>query len=84
MSLRDAITNMCGDFVGEYRLTAIGSGCVYVEGVLRIISFTSREVTLRLKRSVLKITGEALRVEKLYCGDALIKGEVRIIERIAG
>ena len=66
----------------EFRLTAVGSRCVYVEGVKSVRSFSPSEVVLGLKKSCLKIKGAGLCVKKFSGQDAAVTGEVACIERI--
>ncbi len=85
MSLTETIARFCGVELGgeEYRLTALGGKCIYIEGVRCVKSFSGSEIILGLKKSCLKITGEGLLLGSFCGGDAAIKGSVRVIERIS-
>ncbi len=66
----------------EFRLTVLGSGCLYAEGVRCVKSFSETEIVLGLKNSCLKVAGEGLRIEKFCDGDAVIKGRLKLFERV--
>lgn len=85
MGFKDTILDMCPrDVVPcEYRLTAFGDGCVYIEGVRCVKSFSGEEIILGMKKSLLKICGRCLRIDKLCGGDAIVCGRIALIERIS-
>ena len=66
----------------EYRITVFANKGLYVEGVRCIRSFSPGEVLLGLKKSCLKIVGSGLYIQGFSGQDAVVCGEVRIIERI--
>ena len=83
MALIKTMAEMCDEELRacEFRLTMLGGGCVYAEGVRSIKSMTDSEIVLGLKKSCMKISGRELKIDKLLDGDAIIKGRVERLER---
>ena len=84
MSFLETIADVCKTHLlpEEYRLTALGGGCVYAEGVKSVRSFSPAEIVLGFKSVNIKISGAKLMIEQFCGGDLVIKGSVDIIERL--
>ena len=57
-----------------YRITVCGDSGVYVEGVLKILDITEKQILLKVKNNKIKITGENLKIYSYFEGDVSIKG----------
>ncbi len=85
MSFIDNVKNCIGgegspEF-SSFRLVSFGFNSAYFENVKRIISFSSVQVTLGLKRGEIKVSGEGLYIKKYCAGDVVICGKISKIEK---
>ena len=62
-----------------YRITVCGDNGIYVEGVLKILDISEKQILLKVKNYKIKITGEKLKIYSYFEGDVSIKGSFSII-----
>lgn len=67
---------------GYFRAVMLSDQAVYLENVLSIKSYSDKEITVRLKRGGLTVTGEKMFIKKYCCGDLAICGKIEGITLI--
>lgn len=60
----------------NFRYTVCSKKCGYFENVLSIISYTDKEVVLKLKKGSLTVVGNNLFIKSYNKGDICIGGEI--------
>ena len=58
---------------------ALGDNGIYVEGVLKILDISEKQILLKVKNYKIKITGEKLKIYSYFEGDVSIKGSFSTI-----
>lgn len=64
----------------NYRILNLGGKSVYVEGIKSVVSFGENEMLFQLKKSLLKIQGQALKVKYLDKTTSVIIGDIKRVE----
>lgn len=64
----------------NYRILNLGGKSVYVEGIKSVVSFGENEMLFQLKKSLLKIQGQALKVKYLDKTTSVIVGDIKRVE----
>lgn len=57
--------------------TVIPSYGGYFKAIKRVVEYAPQKVTLGLKKGVLVVTGENLRIDKFFEGDLSLLGDIR-------
>ena len=82
MSLMSEIEKLMGE-VGtsaNYRIINLGGNSVYVEGIKSVISFGENEMQFQLKKCLLVVIGENLKVKYLDKSTCVIIGQIKAVE----
>ena len=82
MSLMSEIEKLMGE-VGtsaNFRVINLGGQTVYVEGIKSVVSLGENEMQFQLKKSLLVISGNTLKVKYLDSFTCVITGEIRVVE----
>jgi len=82
MSLMSEIEKLMGD-VGtsaSFRIVNLGGKSLYIEGIKSVVSFGENEMQFQLKKCLLVISGNALKVKYLDSSTCVITGEIRVVE----
>ena len=82
MSLMSEIEKLMWD-VGtsaNYRIINLGGNSLYVEGIKSVISFGENEMQFQLKKCLLKVFGEGLKVKYLDKSTCVIIGQIKAVE----
>ncbi len=78
MGMLDEIEKMMLD-VGasaNYRLINLGGKSLYIEGIKQVVSFGSNEMQFQLKKTLLVVSGENLKVKYLDKFTCVLRGEI--------
>ena len=84
MSLMSEIEKLMGD-VGtsaNYRIINLGGNSLYVEGIKSVVSFGENEMQFQLKKYLLKVFGENLKVKYLDKSTCVIIGQIKVVETL--
>ncbi len=84
MSLMNEIEKLMGD-VGtsaNYRVINLGGNSLYIEGIKSVISFGENEMQFQLKKNLLKVVGENLKVKYLDKTTCVLEGIIRAVETL--
>lgn len=84
MSMMDEIEKLMGD-VGtssNFRIINLGGNSLYVEGIKSIVSFGETEMRFQLKKSLLVVTGENLKVKYLDKTTCVLIGQIKVVETL--
>ena len=82
MSLMSEIEKLMGE-VGtsaNFRVINLGGQTVYAEGIKSVVSLGENEMQFQLKKCLLVISGNALKVKYLDSSTCVITGEIRVVE----
>ena len=82
MSLMSEIEKLMGE-VGtsaNYRMINLGGNSVYVEGIKSVVSFGENEMKFQLKKCMLVVIGENLKVKYLDKSTCVIIGQIKAVE----
>ena len=82
MSMIQEIEKLMGE-VGtsaSFRIVNLGGNSVYVEGIKAVVSLSENEMQFQLKKCLLVISGNALKVKYLDSSTCVITGEIRVVE----
>ena len=82
MSLMSEIEKLMGE-VGtsaNFRVINLGGQTVYAEGIKSVVSLGENEMQFQLKKCLLVILGNALKVKYLDSSTCVITGEIRVVE----
>ncbi len=63
-----------------FRVVNLSNKMVYIEGFLKIVSFEGEFVNLKMKKGMLKVVGENLKIKNLNTNTVLICGNVFSVE----
>ena len=84
MSLMNEIEKLMGE-VGtsaNFRVINLGGNSLYVEGLKSVVSFGENEMQFQLKKCLLKVLGENLKVKYLDKTTCVIVGTIRAVETL--
>ena len=84
MSLMSEIEKLMGE-VGtsaNFRVINLGGNSVYIEGIKSVISFGETEMQFQLKKCLLKVVGESLKVKYLDKSTCVLEGIIRVVETL--
>ena len=84
MSLMSEIEKLMGD-VGtsaNFRVINLGGTSVYIEGIKSVVSFGENEMQFQLKKCLLKVVGEGLKVKYLDKTTCVIVGIIMAVETL--
>ena len=82
MSFFDSITESLNIGKNTFFRAVLFDGALHVEGVKQILKYTAEEITIRLKKDGLTISGSDLFVKKYCAGDLVICGKIKSLTRI--
>ena len=63
-----------------FRLINFSNNAIYVEGFTNIINFETNEVTLKLKKGIVKITGDNLKIKNMNLQTIMVVGNILTVE----
>ena len=63
-----------------YRYYNLGGKVVYIENFVRVNTFSDVEIILKLKKGMIKVSGENLVIEELNKSSILVKGSIKGVE----
>ena len=84
MSMMGEIEKLMGD-VGtsaNFRVINLGGNSLYVEGIKSVVSFGETEMRFQLKKSLLVVTGENLKVKYLDKTTCVLTGVIKVVETL--
>ena len=84
MSMMEEIEKLMWD-VGtsaNFRVINLGGKSVYIEGIKSVVSFGENEMQFQLKKNLLKVLGENLKVKYLDKTTCVIVGTIRVVETL--
>ena len=84
MSLMSEIEKLMGE-VGtssNFRIVHLGGTSLYVEGIKSVVTLGENEMQFQLKKCLLKIVGENLKVKYLDKTTCVLTGEIRVVETL--
>lgn len=64
----------------NFRVINLGGNSVYAEGIKAVVSLSENEMQFQLKKCLLVISGNALKVKYLDSSTCVITGEIRVVE----
>ncbi len=84
MSMMEEIEKLMGDMgtSSNFRVINLGGKSVYVEGIKSVVSFGENEMQFQLKKCLLKIFGENLKVKYLDKTTCVLEGAIRAVETL--
>ena len=84
MSLMSEIEKLMGD-VGtsaNFRVINLGGNSLYIEGIKSVVSFGETEMKFQLKKKLLVVCGNGLKVKYLDTSTCVITGEIVKVETL--
>ena len=63
-----------------FRIVNLSNKMIYVEGFLKIVTFETNLINLKMKKGMLKINGDNLTIRNLNTNTALVCGEIVGVE----
>ena len=60
----------------NYRILNLGGGYLYIEGIKSVVSFGDKEMQFQLKKSLLIVQGEDMKVKYLDKSTCVINGKI--------
>ena len=84
MSLMSEIEKLMGD-VGtsaSFRIVNLGGKSVYIEGIKSVVAFGENEMQFQLKKCLLKVNGESLKVKYLDKTTCVLEGDISKVETL--
>lgn len=84
MSMMAEIEKLMGD-VGtsaNFRIVNLGGNSIYIEGIKSVVSFDEAEMRFQLKKNLLIIKGENLKVKYLDKSTCVILGAIKVVETL--
>ena len=82
MSMMSEIEKLMGE-VGassNFRIINLGGNSLYVEGIKSVVSIAETEMRFQLKKHLLKIVGENLKIKYLDNSTCVVTGEIEVVE----
>ena len=64
----------------NFRVINLGGNSLYVEGIKSVVFLGENEMQFQLKKCLLVISGNALKVKYLDSSTCVITGEIRVVE----
>ena len=82
MSLIKEIENMMIDVNSSinFRLINLGGVSQYIEGIKSVVSLDETEMRFQLKKQLLIIKGENLKVKYLDKNTSIVTGQIKVVE----
>lgn len=82
MSMLDEIEKLMGEIGSSayYRIINLGGNSLYVEGIKSVISFSEEEMRFQLKKQIIVIKGEQLKIKYLDKTTCVINGNILVVE----
>lgn len=84
MSMMDEIEKLMGS-VGtsaNFRIINLGGDSLYVEGIKAVVSFGESEMRFQLKKCLLIVSGEDLKVKYLDKSSCVLNGHIKVVETL--
>ena len=82
--LLDEISKMSGlplDMINKgFRIINFCNKAVYVEGYTALIDVNSNEIGIKLKKGLIKLNGDDLKIKNMTLDTLLVTGDIRQIE----
>jgi len=79
----ETISNYCGlpldTVLNSFKVIMLSNKSVYIEGSIKITSYSTKEINLKVKGGYLLITGENLNVKEYCKEDLMICGKIKNI-----
>ena len=69
-----------GDSSFNYRIINLGGNVIYIEGIKTVVSFGETEMVFQLKKQLLTISGQSLKVKYLDKTTCVVEGEIFKVE----
>ena len=66
----------------SFRIVNLGGNSVYVEGIKSVISLRENEMKFQLKKKLLVVCGNSLKVKYLDTSSCVITGEITKVETL--
>lgn len=63
-----------------FRVINLSNRTVFIEGFVNIVSFESTEIIIKLKRGIVKVQGENLKIKNMNLETILIVGSITNLE----
>ena len=63
-----------------FRLINFSNNAIYVEGFTNIVSFETNEIKIKLKKGIVKITGENLKIKNMNLQTIMVVGSILTVE----
>ena len=63
-----------------FRVVNLSNRTVFIEGFVNIVSFESTEIIIKLKRGIVKVQGENLKIKNMNLETILIVGSIINLE----
>ena len=84
MSLMSEIEKLMGDIgtSASFRIVNLGGNSVYVEGIKSVVSLGENEMQFQLKKKLLVVGGNDLKVKYLDTSTCVISGEIVKVETL--
>ena len=83
-SFLEEISNMSGlplNLINDgFRVINLSNRAVYVEGLKSLIDVDSSEIGIKLKKGIIKLNGDNLRIKNMNLQTLLVVGDIRQIE----
>lgn len=84
MSMMQEIEKMMGDVdaFANFRVINIGSKSVYIEGINSVVYLGETEMQFQLKKTLLVVKGENLKVKYLDNSTCVLNGNIKAVETL--
>lgn len=70
----------CADSSINYRIINLGGKFLYIEGINSVVCFSEEEMRFQLKKHMLVICGNKMKIKYLDKNSCVIEGEVKGVE----
>lgn len=63
-----------------FRIINFSNKSIYVEGFTNIVSFENEEIVLKLKKGIIKIQGQNIKIKNMSLETIIIVGDILFVE----
>lgn len=84
MSMLEEIEKMMNsvDTSFDYRIVNLGGNSLYIEGIKSVVSFSEIDMRFQLKKCLLVVTGDNLKIKYLDKTTCIICGKIKVVETL--
>ena len=63
-----------------FRIINYSNKCVYIENYKKILSFSKEEITIKISKGILTVSGKCLTISGLNISSIIIQGDITLLK----